>query len=367
MSSSVEGRPSIDMVLDRIRPEVRAERAYHVGSHADTEVKLNQNESPYDLPAELKQDLVSRFLDVPFNRYPTEQPDALARALADRDGHPSDGILVGNGSNELTYTLGLSLVSTGDPVVLPRPMFALYESMVRLHGGRVVGIAPRDDLSFDVDAVAKAVRAENPPLTVVTSPNNPTGLALSLDQIDHVVRASCGIVLVDEAYVEFNPYGSMQPRLQRSPNVIIMRTLSKAFGLAGLRLGYMMGHPRVIAEMMKARLPFMVDRLAQAAAHAILAQPDLVAQRVASMIDSTAHLTQTLSELPGVEVVPSMTNFVLFRTPLPPGDLLDRLATSRVLIRNMGGYPELAGFLRVSAGTPDENREFLTALKAALV
>lgn len=357
---------TVQDVVALVRPHVRAAKAYHVGSAPDIHVKLNQNESPYDLPVELKRELVDAFLGIPFNRYPAEQPDGLRDAFAEHEGHPAEGILVGNGSNELAYSLGLALLDEGTPVVLPRPLFSVYGSMVRLHGARLVEVACRPDLRFDVDGLVDAMRRERPVLTVVATPNNPTGLALPIPEIERLAMAAPGILLVDEAYVEFNPYGSALPLLARYPNVLILRTLSKAFGLAGLRVGFLMGHPDLMKELLKARIPFMVGPLAQAAARALLARPELLAERIEAIRLGTVELTRSLLTVRGVEVVPSMANFVLFRPQKPIPRLLERLAGSGVLVRSMGGYPELEEYLRVSAGTPAENRDFLTALQAVL-
>lgn len=366
MTSAERNTVALERVLRHIRPAVRRERAYHVGGFSGATVKLNQNESPYDLPGDLKRELLEAFMAIPFNRYPTEQPETLRQALAEHLGHPPEALLVGNGSNELTYTLGLAIVDAGTKVVLPRPMFALYESMVRLYGGEVVAVAPRPDLHFDVDALVAAIERHRPALTVLASPNNPTGLALPLEAIERVVAAAEGPVVIDEAYAEFNEEPSALTLLDRHPNVLVMRTFSKAFGLAGLRVGYLVGHPAVIGELLKARLPFMVDRLAETVTLALLARPDLLRERVAAIKASCRDLTQALQAMEDVEVIPSRANFVLFRTPLEPRELMGRLAREGVLVRDMSGYPELAGYVRVNAGTPDENQAFVVALKRAL-
>lgn len=357
---------SLEDVLRTIRPAVRAERPYIVGG-TETPVKLNQNESPFDLPEDLKRHLLDEFSAVAFNRYPTEQPDRLRHALAESLDYDPDGLLIGNGSNELTYTLGLVLIAPGTPVVLPRPMFSLYEKVVRLYDGALTPVPPRADLSFDADALLAAVRDVRPALVVLTTPNNPTALAMPLAEIEAIVaEAAPGVVVVDEAYVEFNEEGRARPLLAQYPNLLILRTFSKAFGLAGLRLGYLMGHPGVIRTFGKSRLPFMVDRFAEMTACALLACPDLIRERVAAMIASRKELETALAAMEGVETVPSQTNFLLFRTPLEPTVVMARLAKDGVLVRNMGGYPELAGYLRVNAGTAAENKAFRAALESAL-
>ncbi len=356
----------LDTLLRRIRPAVRSEKAYRVAVPPEISVKLNQNESPFDLPAELKAELIEALRRIPFNRYPPDQPEALRRALADFTRHDADGLLIGNGSNELTYTLGLTLIEREAPVVLPRPMFALFASVVRLFGGELVEVGPRADLTFDAEALARAVHAHQPALTVLATPNNPTGQAMPLEEIETIVEAAEGFVVVDEAYVEFNPERSAQALMARHPNVLVMRTFSKAFGLAGLRLGYLMGRPEVIRELMKARLPFMVDRFAEHVGGALLKRPDLLRERVERLQTLTRALTEALQAMPGVEVVPSQTNFVLFKPAGEARRVLKGLVARGVLVRDMSGYAELQGYLRVNTGTAEENKAFLGALEKTL-
>jgi histidinol-phosphate aminotransferase len=357
---------SIDDVVDLIRPAVRGEREYVVDTPPDIEVKLNQNESPYDLPDDLKAELLDAFGEVAWNRYPTEQPQRLRRALAAHDDVSPESIIVGNGSNEITYTFGLAFLDPGTPMVLPRPLFSLYAKVARLQDAALTEVPPRDDLRFDVDGLVAAVRETEARLTVLATPNNPTGRALSLAEIERIAAASPGVVVVDEAYVEFNSAPSATQLMDEHPNVMVLRTLSKAFGLAGARVGYLIARPPVVRELMKARLPFMVDRFAERAALAVLDRPGLVEDRVRRMQVSITELTEALRALDGVEIVPSEANFVIFTTPMPAKQLQDGLADRGVLVRNMGGYPELEGYLRVNAGTRAENKAFLTALEETL-
>jgi histidinol-phosphate aminotransferase len=356
----------VEEVVQLIRPSVRSEREYVVGAPPEARVKLNQNESPFDLPETLKEDLLEAFTQIEMNRYPAEQPQALRKAIAEHDGVQPEMIIVGNGSNELTYTLGLAFLDPGTPVVLPRPMFSLYEKVAHLSNADLTSVPPNDDLSFDVDGLVHAVQRTEAVLTVLTTPNNPTGLALSMEEIERVVEAAPGMVVVDEAYVEFNPEGTALDLLDRHPNVLVMRTLSKAFGLAGVRLGYLIGHADVVRELMKSRLPFMVDRFSEHVGLTLLDRPGLLRERVAQMQESIAEITTALQSMEGVTVVPSAANFVIFKPSGSADRLQDRLKDDGVLVRNMGGYKSLAGYLRVSAGTPDENKAFLGALERAL-
>ncbi len=357
---------SMDDVISLIRPSVRQEHAYVVGAPSHTEVKLNQNESPFDLPMSLKEELAEEFTRIEANRYPPEQPQELVEAVAEFDGVDPEGIIVGNGSNELTYTFGTAFLDPGSPVVMPRPMFSLYEKVARICNADLTPVPPRDDLTFDAEAIARAAADTEAVMTVITTPNNPTGLAMTMDEIEQVARAAPGIVVVDEAYVEFNPHGSATGLLETYPNIIILRTLSKGMGLAGVRLGYMIARPELAHEVMKSRLPFMVDRFSEKIALALLRRPELLKERVAALQSSTQSLVKTLDEMPGVEVTPTDANFCIFRTDRDADALQADLMDDGVLVRNMGGYPELPGYLRVSAGTKAENKAFVIALERAL-
>lgn len=361
---------ALNAIIERVRPAVRNESPYVVGAPPKAEVKLNQNESPYDLPPALKDELAERLREIPLNRYPAEQPERLRQALAERLDLAPEGIIIGNGSNELTYTLGMALIEPGAPVVMPRPMFALYAKVARMSGGELTEVPPREDLRFDTKGLLAAIEAEEPALVVVTSPNNPTGRAMTLGEIRRIADAAPGFVVVDEAYVEFGEEESALTLLGKHPGVIVLRTFSKAYGLAGLRLGYLAMRPALGRQLMKARLPFMTSRLSEEVALALLERDDLLAERIATLKQATADLRAGLQAMDSVEVVPSQSNFMLFKPPgASPGSaqaLLDRLADDGVLVRDMSGYPSLAGYLRVCAGTPQENKAFLAALKRAL-
>jgi histidinol-phosphate aminotransferase len=358
--------------LDLLRAEVRNERPYRVPTDADAEAKLDQNESPFDLPTPLKRALVEGFVGVEWNRYPDDRPHLLIAALAEQLGLPKEGVIVGRGSNELTYTVGLALLDRGTPVVLPYPMFALFASVARMYGAAIAGVPPEPDLSHDPDAILAAAQRHGAPLTVVTSPNNPTGQAIPFEGLERIAAGAPGFVLVDEAYHEFVEGPTALDLLRRHANVLVMRTFSKAMGLAGLRLGLLLGAPEAIQEIEKARLPFLVDRLSERVALEVLAHPEWVAERVAALKAERARLERAAAAMEGVEVSPGTANFFLLRTPLAPSELVAQLSARSVRVRDVSGYPALGGdggrpgWVRVSVGSPAENRAFEVALQAVL-
>lgn len=354
-------------LVDRIRPAVRKRGTYLVKSFGEIEVKINQNESPYDLPEELKEELVGQAKEMAWNRYPTEFANHLRSRLSEHLNHPEEGILIGNGSNELIYTIGLALIAPDTPVVLPKPMFSLYQKVVKLYDGELITVAPQENLRFDTPALIEAIQEHQPAVVIITTPNNPTGLALSAEEVQQIVEAADdGFVVVDEAYYDFVEGESAKQLIADHPNVLVLRTFSKAWGLAGLRIGYLMGDPAVVGELYKARIPFMINPFTEQVACAALDRLDLLEERVEKIIDERNQLFEALNALPGVDPLPSSANFLTFKTPVDPDQLIEMMAQEKILIRNVSSYPELEGYVRVNAGTPKENKAFLTTLKTAL-
>ena len=355
-----------------VRPEIRAERAYRVPTTLAADAKVDQNESPYDLPDEIKRAALDAFAATPWNRYPDDRPHRLVAALEEREGLPAGSVIVGRGSNELSHTLGLCFLDTDTPVVLPSPMFSLYASVARMHGAAIVDVPAERDLSHDPDAILSAARRSGAPLAIVTTPNNPTGQTIAHDDLGRLAEGVPGVLVIDEAYHEFLDGPTASDLVKTHENVLVMRTFSKAFGMAGVRLGVMMGRPEMIAEIEKSRLPFLVGRLGEEVGLAILDRSNLVAERVAELKAERAAMETWLAGLDGVEVLPGQANFFLVRTPLAPADLLRQLAERGVLIRDVTGYPALAGtdgqpgWSRISVGSPDENRAVRAALAAVL-
>ncbi len=344
-----------------VRPEVRALTAYHVAKAAGY-IKLDANESPYPMPDEVQARLAAAVGAVPVNRYPDGGADAVIAALRDWLGlPPSLDLALGNGSDELLQMITVALAQPGAVMLVPEPTFVMYRMNALYAGMRFVGVPLNADFSLDIDTMEERIRREQPALVFLASPNNPTGNAFAAPHIERILRATRGLVVVDEAYCAFADE-SLLPRIQEFPNLIVLRTLSK-IGMAALRLGYAIAAPEWIAELNKVRQPYNLDALTQAAALVLLQEGPLLAEQAAAVRAERAHLTAALARLPGVTVFPSQANFVVVRVSDAPG-WFARLREAGVLVKNLqGAHPLLAGCLRITVGTPIENAALLAALE----
>jgi histidinol-phosphate aminotransferase len=357
--------------LRHVKPAVRALRAYTLVERT-APVKINQNENPFDLPEPLKRRVLEQALARPWSRYPAFDPSELLEALAGASGWRADGILAGNGSNELIEALLAVTVGAGTRVVIPEPTFTLYALMTTVFGGEAVRVAMSRGagagaFAYDVGALLEARRASSASLTIVCSPNNPTGTSLSHADVERLCDDGDGLVVIDEAYHEFAGT-TVVPLLARHPNLVVLRTFSKAQALAGLRLGYLLASPELVREVNKARLPYNVNFFSQLAALAALAARETLAARVRTLVAERARLLARLGDVPGVTAHASDANFLLLELErADPKVVFEALARRGVLVRDVTSYPLLGRCLRVSVGSPEENDAFLHALGTALV
>jgi histidinol-phosphate aminotransferase len=363
---SDKGPDAMNDPLRHIKPAVRAVAAYTlVGREAP--VKINQNENPYDLPEALKKRVLEQALSRSWSRYPPFDPQDLLEKLAAFSGWRADGILTGNGSNELIEALLLVTVGPGTRVVIPEPTFTLYALLTKILGGENVRVRLDADLQYDVDAILEARRAVQAPVTVVCSPNNPTGSGLTLDDVRRLCRDGDGLVVIDEAYHEFAAT-SVVPLLAEHANLVVLRTFSKAMGMAGLRVGYLLARPALVREIDKARLPYNINFISQLAAMAAIDAYGELEGRVAELSRLREDLQNVLVGMPGVKAYPSEANFILIElAEASPQAVFDALYRRGVLVRDVTSYPMLSRCLRVTVGTKKENEAFLHALGTALV
>jgi histidinol-phosphate aminotransferase len=272
--------------------------------------------------------------------------------------------MLGNGSDELIQLITLALARPGAAMLAPEPSFVMYRLNAIHAGMRFVGVPLASDFGLDRDAMLAAVERERPALTFLAYPNNPTGNLFSGDDVAAIVRASPGLVVVDEAYAAFAD-ASFLPRIAEFPNLLVLRTLSKV-GMAGIRLGYAIAAPEWMAQLNKLRAPYNVNAFTQAAAVALLADAGWMADQAATIRAERGRVAVALARLPGVTVFETQTNFLLAR--VPEADLLyDGLRQRRILVKNVHSWhPLLANCLRITVGTPRENDALLTALNALL-
>ena len=344
-----------------IRPEILALKAYHVAD-AGRMVKLDAMENPYSLPPAMRRELAEVLAKVDLNRYPEPSGREL-RALLARKMRVPQGmeLLLGNGSDDLIQIVTLALARPGAAMMYPAPTFVMYSMNAVFTGMRTIAVPLREDFSFDADAFVERVRAERPALVFLAYPNNPTGALYREEDVVRVIKACEGLVVLDEAYHVFAGKTFMA-RLVEFPNLVVLRTVSK-LGLAGIRLGYLAGRPEWIGEFNKVRQAYNVNVLTQAAALFMLERLEVLEEQASLIRKERESLGEALSSLRGVTVFPSEANFLLIRVPDADGTY-DNLRRQGVLVRNL--HPGLTGCLRVTVGTPDENRILLAALREAL-
>jgi histidinol-phosphate aminotransferase len=354
-----------DSPIYGVKKQVLEASAYTLRA-SEAEIKLNQNENPYDFPADLKEETFRRYRERPWSRYPDFVPDLLRQRLAEFAGWHKEGVLVGNGSNELLQATLLVLVKERLPVVIPSPTFTVYSLISRILGARVVNVPLHSDMSYDVDELIARSEEAGAALLIVGTPNNPTGTLLEEHALKRILDSFSGHVLLDEAYFEFCGKTGLR-FLQTHPRLIITRTFSKAMGMAGLRLGYLMAHPELAAQISKAKLPYNVNQFSLTAAEVALDHAERFRPAIAAILEERERLGRELRSIPGVRVVyPTAANFFLFEVAAPPRAVFDDLYGQGVLVRDVSSYPMLSSCLRVSVGTREENDRFLAALRTSI-
>lgn len=324
-------------------------------------VRLNTNESPFPPPPGWVDDLKDAVAALDYNRYPDRGATELrARVAALHDVRP-DQVFCANGSNEVLQTLLLAYGGPDRSAAVFEPTYALHSLIARHTATSVVTGERHADFTLDLDAVAAAPAD----ITFVCSPNNPTGRAEPREVVEKVLELAPGLVVVDEAYGQFSPWSAVD-LVGDDTGVVVVRTFSKTWAMAAVRLGYVVAPASVVAELDRAVLPYHLSALTQAAGRLALDYQAEMDARVATIVEERGRLAGALAGLP-VEAWPSDANFILFRPRKHAGpDVWQSLVDRDVLVRDCSSWPGLDGCLRVTVGTPDENTAFLAALEEAL-
>lgn len=342
-----------------------SELARELGLDEKSIVKLASNENPRGIGPRTRAAIDGALGEIA--RYPDGSGYALRLALSRRYGVDISAIILGNGSNDVLELVSLAFLGPGRSAVLSQHAFAVYPLATQARGARPI-VVPAKDYGHDLERMANAVE-EDTYVLWVANPNNPTGTYAQPQQMEALLRRvpERVVVVLDEAYNEYLPADVKADSvkwLKRHPNLVLVRTFSKAYGLAGLRVGYGLAHPSVADVMNRVRQPFNVNSVALAAATAALDDMEFVAKSYAENLQGLRQLERGAKAL-GLDYIPSFGNFVTIRVG-KAADIYKRLLRRGVIVRPVGGSYELPEHLRVTSGTPEENETFLAALSASL-
>ena len=326
-------------------------------------MKINQNENPWDVPESVKREALRRLEARRWSRYPDFVASSLQESLAAFASWKADGVIAGNGSNELIQSLLMVTVNEVKKVLISEPTFALYRQVTTILGGQVISVPLTATFQFDVTALTEAVKDSKPEVVILCSPNNPTGSLIGDVDLKQLLRAAPGLVVIDEAYHEFAAH-SVVPLLNEFPNLVVLRTFSKAMGLAGMRIGYLLAAPELVTEIRKAVLPYNLNVFSQTVAQVAV---EMYERELLPLVDriiaERERVFAEVNKIEGLTPIASQANFMIVRTAVEPAKVFGELLTRDILIRDVSGYPMLKEYFRFNVGTPAENDQLIGALK----
>ncbi len=347
--------------LDKIKPNVRAITAYTLAP-LEAPIKINQNENPFGMPFAIKEKVMMRAMRYDWARYPDFFPAPLLKKLADYTGWIPEGVMAGNGSNEMIQSVVNSIVEKGVRVVLPEPTFSVYRQVINVAGGEIISVPLNEDLTFNFPRLASKIVTSKASLAIICSPNNPTGCVINARDLATIARNSDGIIVVDQAYLEIGGEDFI-PLLSEYKNLVILRTFSKAMAMGGLRVGYCLAAPELIREFNKAKMPYSLNFFSMIAAEVALENLGLLQPLVEQMRQERERLFAELQKIEGLSPVPSAANFFCVKTAISPKELFEALHARGILIRDISRAPMLSEYVRISVGTPEENDRLVASLK----
>lgn len=332
----------------------------------DAPVRLNTNETPYPPPESFMNDLAERIRGLGLNRYPERDALELREGLAAHIGTITDQVWVANGSNEILLQLFLAFGGSERKVMTFEPTYPLHSHITRISGTRLLRGRRNPDFSLHLEASIEAIQSQQPDIVMLCSPNNPTGNLNDEQELDAICEAAPGLVILDEAYAEFAD-ASLVRKAEEFDNLVVTRSFSKAWRLAGARIGYMVAHTWVLEAVLKVRLPYHMSALTQAAGLVALEHKEELWATIETLKHERDRLWRELSTTRGVVAFPSHGNFILFRCEaVPAPQVWQQLLDRGVLIRDFSDVAGCEGALRVSVGTAEEDERFLEALSEVL-
>lgn len=346
------------IVQSRVSQEIRDISPYSV-PHINCSVKLDGNESPFSLPEDIQEKVDKALKEIEVNRYPDPEAERLIEIISRVSDFPADGILLGNGSDELIGMLVTTLTSGSGKVLCPTPSFSMYKLTALAMGAQVIEPPLDEKFDIDLDATIEVIQKHDPDLIFLASPNNPTGNMYSAGKIAEIISVAKGVVVVDEAYSDFSGY-TFLPLVKECENLVILRTLSKV-GFAGLRVGMLFANKDLVREINKVRYPYNINSLSQAVSEVVLNNHEFVSESIQLIIRERGRIYNALSSIESIKPYPSDANFIFFKVQ-DADSLFSELVKRDILIRNFNRPGRLKDCMRVTIGTPEENDAFLSAL-----
>lgn len=323
-------------------------------------IKLNQNESPFDVPERIKSEIVHKLEKSRWNIYPEFIPETLYEKIANYFNLSKSNLLIGNGSNEMIFTILSATMDNTKKVIIPTPTFTVYNLISSNLNAQIKHIMLKDDFSFDTDKIIEEGKEEGC-LTIICSPNNPTGTCMSREEIENVVSKSGGLVVIDEAYIHFGG-NSVLDLIEKYNNLIVLRTFSKAFGLAGLRIGIMLSNKNLITELSKVKLPYNLNIFTLITLESIFNNMNFVNTNIQNINSEKIFLEKRLNDFSKLKVIPSSANFFLIKVD-DSNYIFNELLKDGILVRDVTGYPMLDNCLRISVGDRKSNLALLKSLE----
>lgn len=353
------------MIENLIRPEISSFIPYDANQQP-YRVKLDANESPFNMPKKAREKLAEFIANDPqLNLYPDTDSIELRRLLAEYWKVTSNSIIVGTGSDQLIQIITNVFVGTDDKVLYPVPSFSMYRDSCIIAGGTPVKyiLRPEDNYEYSKDSIIEAYDKESPKIIYICNPNNPTGNLMPIDDILDILKyCSNSIVIVDEAYAEFCDI-SVIPYVKEYENLLVLRTFSKAYGLAGIRCGYSISSEKLAKAVNLARAPYNISSLSQLAAQLVFVEQDTIKESIAYLIEQREWLSQKLSAIKGIRVYKSYANFLLIKVE-NSSEVYRELCSKGIFVRSFGNSNLLKDCMRITVGTKEQNALLLDELGA---
>ena len=354
----------MSLAFKMIKESVSSKKIYQLPK-VDYKIKLNQNENPYDLPEEIKSKILQEISKQNWNRYPELGSLGLRKKISKELEIDSKSIMAGNGSNEIMLAIMTTLLEPGKMMLTISPTFSLYSHYGQILGAEVETIPLQKDFQFPINELILKSSGKNVALTILCSPNNPTGNGISEDNLINILKSSNGFVLVDEAYFDFSEQ-DFSNLINQFDNLIITRTFSKAFAFSFGRFGYGLANPKFVREVYKVLLPYNLGGFSEIAASIFLENKNLLNPIIFEIKQERESLYKKLKKIEKISVSPSNANFLLIEPKCESRWLFEELIKEGILVRNVSNYSGLGNHLRISIGKPEENKILIEVLKKIL-